>query len=322
MKATTWIRLGVCALSWSGVALGQAPAKPSDEQLADRDFATALELMEAKRYAEARPLLEESQRLAPASGTLLNLADCYQELGRLTLALETFSQAAELARRTGNIARQQVAEQRKQALAPRLAHVIVTAPNAPPGLTLTLDGKELPEKFWARPQAVDPGAHAVRATAPGKQAHEIALGPLPEGATRSVEIPPLAPLAAAELTPADEAPGQEPRATDWQTVGAITSAALGTVAVVGGTLFAVHSQSKHEESDRYCDGSRCSDPQGVDAMHDAIIAGDRATACFIVAGVGLSVAGVLWFVRPFDSDDPGPTQVAVGPGRLELRVRW
>jgi len=318
MKATIWIRIGVCALLWSGVLLGQTPVKPSDEQLADRHFAAALELMEAKRYADARPLLEESQRLAPASGTLLNLADCYQALGRLTLALEAFSQAAELARRTGNVARQQVAEQRKQALVPRLAHVIVTAPNAPPGLTLTLDGKQLPEAFWAKPQAVDPGAHSVRATAPGKQAHEIALGPLPEGATRSVEIPALAPVAAVEPAPADEAP----RATDWQEVGAITSAALGTVAAVGGTFFAVHSQSKHEESDRYCDGSQCSDPQGVDAMNDAIVAGNRATACFIVAGVALSTAGVLWFVRPFDSDDTGPTQVGVGPGHLELRVRW
>ena len=77
-----------------------------------------------------------------------------------------------------------------------------------------------------------------------------------------------------------------------------------------------------EESDRYCEGSGCSDQRGVDAMDDAIVAGNRATACFIVAGVGLGVAGVLWFVRPFDSTDPTPTQVGIGPGRVELRVRW
>lgn len=317
MKARTWIQVSLCALLWAGVALGQAPAKPSDEQLADQHFSDALELMEAKRYAEARPLLEESQRLAPASGTLLNLADCYQELGSLTLALETFSQAAELARRTGNVARQQVAEQRKQALAPRLAHVIVNAPNAPPGLTLTLDGKELPQAFWGKPQAVDPGAHALRASAPGKAPLEISTEPLSEGATRTVELPPLAPLPAPAA-----AEGQESPATDWQQVGAIAGAALGTVAAVGGTFFAVHSDSKHEESDRYCDGGTCSDPRGVDAMNDAIVAGDRATACFILAGVALSTAGVLWFVRPFDSDDPAKAQVGVGPGRLELSVRW
>jgi hypothetical protein len=204
-----------------------------------------------------------------------------------------------------------------------LAHVAVVAPNAPPGLTLTLDGQERPLAFWAKPQAVDPGAHALRASAPGRQARVISIGPLSEGETRSIEIPALAPLAATSAAPADEAAGPESGATDWQQVGAITSAALGTALAVSGTLFAVHSQSKHEESDRYCDGNACSDPRGIDAMDDAIVAGNRATACFVVAGVALGTAGVLWFVRPFDSDDAGPTQVVgVGPGRLELRVHW
>ena len=103
---------------------------------------------------------------------------------------------------------------------------------------------------------------------------------------------------------------------------AITGAAIGTVAAVGGTLFALHSSSKHDESDRYCDDQGCSDERGVRAMHDAIVAGNRATACFVVAGVGLSVAGVLWFVRPFDADDPTSAQVGVGPGRVDLLWRW
>jgi hypothetical protein len=159
----------------------------------------------------------------------------------------------------------------------------------------------------------------VRVAAPGRQAREIALPALAAGATRTVDIAPLEPLAA---TPVPAPIGSDSAAhstTDWQTVGAIAGAAVGVVAGVGGTLFGLHSRSKHEESDRYCDGDNCFDQRGVEAMNDAIVAGDRATACFIVAGVGLTAAGVLWFVRPFDADDP---QLGIGAGRVELRAQW
>ena len=327
MKATLWLRSIVCAASLSSFALAQAPADPSAEQLADQRFSEALSMMDAKRYAEACALFEESQRLAPASGTLLNLADCYQQLGRLAKASQTFAEAHAQAQRTGNVARQQVAQKRIEALAPRLAHLVISVPRPAPGLSVSLDGVDLPSTEWGTPQVIDPGAHAIRVAAPGRITREITLLPLAEGATRSLEIPELAPVAqpkAGAPVGSDSSNGEPSRTetTDWQTVGAIAGAAVGTVAVVGGTLFAAHSHSKHEESDRTCDGDDCFDQHGVDAMDDAIVAGDRATACFIVAGVGFGVAGVLWFARPFDSDDPAPTQVGVGPGRVELRVRW
>lgn len=279
-------------------------------------------MMESQRYAEACALFEESQRLAPASGTLLNLADCYQQLGRLAKASATFSAAAESAHQSGNVARQQVAQKRIEALAPRLAHVTVSVADPVPGLSITLDGVSLPASLWATPQAVDPGAHVVRATAPGHQAREVSVAAVAEGATRTLEIARLEPVVEARALPAEASEPAQQQPTDWQTVGALTGAAVGAVAVVGGTLFALESQSKHDESDRYCDGSDCSDQRGVDAMDDAIVAGNRATACFIVAGVGLGVAGVLWFVRPFDAADPSPTEVGIGPGRVELRMRW
>lgn len=310
------------ALSVSNGAFGQASPAPNSVKLADQRFSEALAMMDAKRYAEACALFEESQRLAPASGTLLNLADCYQELGHLAKAYEAFSEAYAQALRTGNVARQQVAKKRSEALAPKLAHVVVTVPEVAPGLTVLLDGVDLPSTSWAKPKAVDPGSHGLRVTAPGRKALEIALPPLAAGATRTVEVPPLEPLAGTNEQATDGSEPSSNQATDWQTVGAITGAAVGTIAAVGGTFFGLHSRSKHEESDRYCDGDTCSEQRGVEAMNDAIVAGNRATACFIVAGVGLGAAGVLWFVRPFDSEDAASTQVGVGPGRVELRMQW
>jgi len=323
MKIALWFRSIVCAACLASVALAQTPASPSAEQLADQRFSEALSMMEVKRYAEACALFEESQRLAPASGTLLNLADCYQQLGRLAKASQTFAEAHAQAQRTGNVARQQVAQKRIEALAPRLAHLVISVPQPAPGLSVSLDGVDLPSTQWGTPQAVDPGAHVIRVAAPGRITREITLLPLAEGATRSVEVPPLGPVERSlPAAPGASDEGPTRTETDWQTVGAITGAAVGTVAAVGGTLFAAHSHSKHDESDRTCDGDDCFDQHGVDAMDDAIVAGNRATACFIVAGVGFGVAGVLWFARPFDADDPAPTQVGVGPGRVELRLRW
>lgn len=322
MNASICAFVLACVACVPHVAFGQAASDPSAVKLADQRFSEALAMMEAKRYAEACALFEESQRLAPGSGTLLNLADCYQELGRLAKASETFFEAHEQARRTGNVARQQVAQKRLEALAPRLAHVVVMVAegvtDAAPGLSVALDGVDLPRIQWAKPKAVEPGAHVVRVTAPGRQAREIAVPALAAGVTRTIEVPPLDVVAETAIG-AESPPTQ---ATDWQTVGAITGAAVGVVAGVGGALFGLHSRSKHEESDRYCDGDDCFDQRGVEAMDDAIAAGDRATACFIVAGVGLTAAGVLWFVRPFDAKDPAPTQLGVGPGRVELRMQW
>lgn len=319
MKARIVALVIACIAGVPNRARAQEPVTPDAVKLADQRFSEALAMMDAKRYAEACALFEESQRLAPGGGTLLNLADCYEALGRLAKAHEVFSEAYEQALSAGNVARQEVAKRRREALVPRLAHVVVTVPEAPPGLTIELDGVELPSTSWAKPTAVDPGAHVLRASAPRRRVREIAVPALAAGATRTIEIPPL------EVAPETQAPdGSEAswtQTTDWQSVGAITSAAVGTLATVGGTLFALHSRSKHEESDRYCDGDSCSDPRGVEAMNDAITAGDRATACFVVAGVGLSVAGVLWFVRPFDPD-PASTQIGFGLGRVELRKQW
>lgn len=326
MKPSICAFVLACVACVPQLAFAQAAADPSTVKLADQRFSEALAMMEAKRYAEACALFEESQRLAPGGGTLLNLADCYQELGRFAKASETFTEARDQAQRTGNVARQQVAQKRIEALAPRLAHVVVMVADgvldAAPGLSVALDGAELPSSEWARPKAVDPGAHVVRVTAPGRQTREIALPALAAGATRTIEVPPLEPLADTAAPAAVASDSATSPTTDWQTVGAIAGAAVGVVAGVGGTLFGLHSRSKHEESDRYCDGDDCFDQRGVEAMSDAIVAGDRATACFIVAGVGLTAASVLWFVRPFDANDPAATEVGIGPGRVELRTRW
>ena len=61
--------------------------------------------MQAGRFAEACPKFEESMRLDPAIGTLLNLARCYESMGDVPAACQRYAQAEALANAEGQTAR-------------------------------------------------------------------------------------------------------------------------------------------------------------------------------------------------------------------------
>jgi hypothetical protein len=289
----------------------------SDTEAAERAFTEALTLMDAGRYGEACPKLELSDHLAPASGTLLNLADCYEHVGRIGSAWKAFEGAAERARANGKHERERVAHERAALLVPRLSRLALVSPlEVPPGLSLALDGAALSGAAWSTPVVVDPGAHVLQARAPGRQSFSTTLGPVAEGRIITLQIPNLAKVdsAAVGAEPAKAAP----QPIDAQRLGATVSAGVGLAGLVVGTVFGLHSMSRHEESDRHCEGDGC-DASGVNAMREARAAGDRATVGFIIGGVGLAAASVLWFVRPFSSQSQPPTQVGVGPSGVVLR---
>src|ERR1700753_2771982 len=83
----------VATLFHEGHALAQ-----SDPGTARALFAEGRKLMAAKKYDEACPKLEESQRLDPGIGTMYNLADCWEHVGRTASAWAMFLDAAAGAR--------------------------------------------------------------------------------------------------------------------------------------------------------------------------------------------------------------------------------
>src|SRR5215207_9045421 len=64
-----------------------------DPAVADRMFREGQQAAARGDYATACGKFEDSQRLDPAPGTLLNLADCYEHASRLALALRTWQAA-------------------------------------------------------------------------------------------------------------------------------------------------------------------------------------------------------------------------------------
>ena len=100
-----------------------AQTSAQDRATAEALFQEAKKLKAAEEYDAACPKFAASQKLDPALGTLLNLADCHEQQGLTASAWAEFLEAATLARRAGQAERAKVAKERATALEGRLTRL-------------------------------------------------------------------------------------------------------------------------------------------------------------------------------------------------------
>ena len=208
--ATTRIR----ALVWVAAVLltpiGRARAAPSPEEkaLATTLFQEGRALMATQKYEEACPKLEESQRLDPSGGTILNLALCHERGARLASSWSEFKEAAMVARRDARQDREQEALSHVQALEPRLSRLTIVVPPSArvEGLQIERDGREIGPGAWSTAMPIDGGEHTVRATALGRDPFAITVAVAKESDAKTVEIPVLAIPVTLVAPPRVEAP--------------------------------------------------------------------------------------------------------------------
>jgi hypothetical protein len=186
--------------------LASARASAGDESVAERVFNEGRALMVAGRFAEACPKLEESQRLEPKGGTQLNVAACHERLGKIATAWVEFHDAVIAARTEGHPERERLAQQRVDALQPRLPWLTVTlAPGAGAGdLTIQIDGATILPIAFGKDMPVDPGEHRISATVAGEVVWETTL--LFKEATRQSILVPAPPAKAPPTAPDVDVP--------------------------------------------------------------------------------------------------------------------
>jgi hypothetical protein len=103
---------------------GRAFAQPPPTE-AERLFQQARDQMAQKHFGEACALFEQSHALEPALGALLNLADCYEQSGRIASAYLAFNEATAWAARNHEAKREDVASHRAEALKAKLTSLAV-----------------------------------------------------------------------------------------------------------------------------------------------------------------------------------------------------
>ncbi len=193
--------IGLAALGHTGVAFAQpaAEAKAAAEALFDE----GRQLKAAGKFNEACPKFEESQKMAPGMGTLYNLADCFEHIGRSASAWAGFREVAAQAAAAGQSEREKDARSRVATLEPLLMRlkVVVARDGASASVEVKRDGAVMSPGVWGTAIPLDPGRHHVTASAAGKQPWERTIDLKEPGATLTVEVPPLLDQKAGPVTP-------------------------------------------------------------------------------------------------------------------------
>ena len=329
MKPHVRVLAFVLAAAFTSAAV-PARAEPSEGGAAAAEslFQEARRLMDAKRYSEACPKLVASQKIAPAVGTLLNLADCYEKAGQLASAWARFHEAIALAQRLGRADREKTARERADKLEPRLIKLSITTQEK--DVEVKLDGNVLDAAALGTPVPVDPGKHAIEAAAKGKKSFTTTVDVSDRARSPSVEIPAL------DVDPDASSPvksssggssgkgGQESEepssGPSTQRIVSYVALGLGAVGVGVGAIFGLRTSSIWADAKTHCTGIEC-DRTGVTLATDAKNAGTVSTISFVAGGVLLAGGAILFFTSP-SSSSSSKVRVGVGPGSLRVEGRF
>jgi hypothetical protein len=162
--------------------LQSAAAETRDPAAGEALFREGRRLLKAGDLQNACAKLEESQRLDPAPGTLANLADCEEQLGRTASAWEHWRRVAEQlpatdSRRATARARSTLLEKQVARLSIALAPPLAQDP--PPSLLVKRDGVALGQAAYGVPLPLDPGRHLVLVTARDHRPQSFEVSVLP-----------------------------------------------------------------------------------------------------------------------------------------------
>ncbi len=297
--------------------------------MAEALFTEGRRLLDEGKYDEACAKFAESQRLDPGTGTLLNLANCYEQAGRFATAWATWKEAASAARDAGQTDREQLARGKAAELEGKLARLTIDVPEEArvPGLVIRRDGEELPSAIWGTPLPVDAGTREIEASAEGYIAFSTEVS-VTDGAAQNVAIPRLEvdpnyekePGPTPAPTPADQGknPGQTQRIVGYVVGG------LGIVGIGLGTYFGIDAINQYNDAK---DSGQCNSDAtsctrtGYDDIESARASGTASSVAIGVGAAALVGGFVLVITAPKTS-----TQVALSPrydgGGVVLRGKF
>lgn len=257
------VAIAALMLSGSGVYAGSA----EDKAAADALFRAGRALVKQGKFAEACPKLEASQKLDPATGTLLALGDCYESNGQTASAWTTFNDARAMARKANDTKRADEAERRAGLLEPNLAKILIDVPQDTrgSGVEVRRNGKLVEPAIYGLEVAIDPGKQIIDATAPGQQVWTTEVIIEPKAPLTTIRIPSLVDMkpAVTEYVPpklppparVDPAPPADKPVSSGmgtqKTVGLVVGG-VGLAGIVVGSVFGVKALGNARDVQANC----------------------------------------------------------------------
>jgi len=312
-----------------GLALGTSELHAADGE--SPEWAEAAKLLDEGRRLMSRPatldrgcaVLEQSYGLRKRGDTLLNLAECHRRQGKTATAWREFDEAVRYAKEAEYGEAVIVAIQYRDQLARMLSELVVQVPPAaerPEGLSVTLDGKPLPESQWGQTLYVDPGPHSVTASAPGHRpfSYSVEVGERGTPAAVEVRLAPVPPPPAEKPKPPPPKPApQRPPTSDSSApevpVWAAVVGGLG-VAMMGASVgFLADSLAAGSELDESCGGEARNACRPGDPFADTYAREVRSYGLFVGLGAGGLVAAGIGATGIVLGLASGPSDVALLP---------
>jgi hypothetical protein len=282
------------AQSATGNNAGCTP-NPRDAAAAAQLFHEGYVLRQEGKDDAACKKFEESARLDPMAGTLMNLAECRANQGKIATASGWYHKAVTLAENQGDKALFEKAREHARELDTELSYLKIQVENPLPGLEIRRDDVVIGPAQLNEPLPIDPGEHVIAASAPGHKSVMLTVRVGEVGDYKTVivpgmeALPPPAP-AAPSSPPVQPTPLHAVNTNPWPwVVGGVGAAAIVVGSVSG--ILALHDKSRVEDGCK--SGKGCQDPQAyaLQSQRDAEWTLARISLPIGVAAVG---AAVTW----------------------------
>jgi hypothetical protein len=282
------------------VAAGIAHAQ-GNPTAADDAFKQGRELFKDNKFDEACVQFERSQQLDPAMGTLFNIGQCSERIGKLARAAAAYR---EVIAKDTNEQRKASSAERLKAITPRVPRLYIKVEPPPPGIVVELQDKTGVRGVEAnKPIEVDFGDYSVTVRARGYTEFMSRIKVHQEAKTTTV-VALLKPGASNSESIGVAKPQPEAPRSKRKLYG-IGAMATGGGVIAGSVVVGVLARSRWNEAKDVCGGTTCTTQADVDRANEL---GDQARSKATLSTVlflgGAAVAGVgayLYFTAPADT---------------------
>ncbi|XXT15818.1 hypothetical protein WME94_36785 [Sorangium sp. So ce429] len=326
-------RFTLSAACLSSALAAASAASAADPDPAQAAFDQGVAHMEAGRFDEGCPAIEESQKLDPRPGTLFTLAECEALRGRLATALARFDEYLALyptltpKQQQNQGDREKIAREQRETLARDAPAISVSLPpDAPPAAVVKLDGQVLAPTALGTLIPVDPGTHSIALQVPGGPVSER-LERLGKGEKKHVAlalaVPPPPPARAHRAPAPDTGAG-------GRRVAVYLAGGLGLVGLAVGGVSGALAMGRKGVVDKNCAGTACNH-EGKTAADAMKALGLASTIAFGVGIAGVGGAAVLLLTEPKATSAgassgawvaAGVAPVGSGGAALDVRGAW